>query len=351
MRVTQAVAVLAVLSLSALAIASPLNELSSTSISVAQNGPTPAHPTEDSISVTVQRVDELVGDAGDLVAARIVDVVFRFDMQDQNITLNGVPVKLGISSVEIDSVIVAGGDVASVPTDVLNMALGRGLAKVEVGAEAQELMLARADLVQDPATHPELANSTLPDIIDVRRYTVNARVVEIDGQKVVQTDLVEQIMDVYLGKVLRGKPKRIPSEQGMMGMRKTAAEMRKMKAAQAGDAYHGECLHHRRLANMWRRLPHTTRIAVAAFLGSLVLIVFFVAIPIAVYVHWKERRMGAYHRLSDGNTLVQVDGPLLEGKYNDADDGFDDDNEDDDDASVRMEDVNHHTATKDYVKV
>jgi hypothetical protein len=334
MRVAQALAVLTVISLAALAVATPLNELSATSISVAQNGPTLAHPTEDSISVTVQRVDELVGDAGDLVAARIVDVIFCFDMHDQHITLNNVPVKLGISSVEIDSVIVAGGDVAMLPTQVLNAAMGHGLAKVEVGAEAQELMLARADLVQDPATHPELANTTLPDIIEVRRVTVNARVVEVDGQKVVQTDLVEQIMDVYLGKVLRSKPTRIPVEKGMAGMRASAAEMKAIQMEENG--HHKECLHHRRLASMWRRLPHATRIAVAAFLGSLVLIVFFVALPVAVYVHWKERREGAYQRLGDHGMLVHVEEPLLEEKY-----------DDDEDSLVDMDEVNHHTAMQD----
>jgi len=112
-----------------------------------------------------------------------------------------------------------------------------------------------------------------------------------------------------------------------------------MDPIKLNDGHHGECLHHRRLASMWRRLPHATRIAVAAFLGSLVLIVFFVAIPVALYVHWKERRMGAYHRLSDSGTLVQVDGPLLEGTEDDEDEY------DGDDENVDMKDVNHHTST------
>jgi len=334
MRVAQALAVLTVLSLAALAVSNPtpLHDVSSTTISVSKDHPTAAHPTDDSISVTVQRVDELMGDAGDLIAARIVDVVFHFDMKDDQITLNGVPVQLGISSVEIDSVIIAGGDMTAIPIDVLDSAMGHGLAKVEVGAEAQALMLARADLVQDPSTHPELANSTLPDIIEVRRVTVNARVVEVDGHKVVQTDLVEQIMDVYMGKVLRGKPTRIPVEKGMAGMKASAAAMHNMDPVKMmNGGHHGECLHHRRLASMWRRLPHATRIAVAAFLGSLVLLVFFVAIPITIYVHWKERKAG-YHRLPTNGVLVNVDGPLLEDK---------EDEEEEDD--VDMQDVNHHT--------
>jgi len=323
MRVHSYLAVLAVLSLAAIAVSNPITDLSQTSISVAESPKTtssPEHPEGapvpgvEELKVTVERVDELIGDEGDLIAARIVDVVFKFDVDNEKLLLNGVPVELGISSVKVDTAIVANREVTLLPVDTLEKAFDRGIATIEVGAKAEALLLAKTDLVANPASIPGCHADSLPDLIEVRRITVNARVLEIDGKKVVQNELVEQRLDVFMGFVARGSPRAIPFRKAMAGM---SAPSALTSAEPVGKRHH--CFRHRRLSAMWHRLPHHARVAIGAFLGSLVLLVFFVALPLALYVQWKERRL-AYQLVAvddcdediKTNVVVEVDGTVDE---------------------------------------
>jgi len=131
---------------------------------------------------------------------------------------------------------------------------------------------------------------------------------KLTGKKVVQNELIEQRLDVFLGFVARGSPRKIPFDMAMAGMSAPS-----MGFEPVGHRHH--CIRHRRLSAMWHRLPHHARVAIAAFLGSLVLLVFFVALPLAVYVQWKERRL-AYQRVSAEddddtdakNVVVEVEG-------------------------------------------
>jgi len=298
---------LAVLSLAALAVANPITDLSQTSISVSEEPKNSAAPEgadavaltgTDQLKVTVERVDELVGTSGDLIAARIVDVIFKFDIDNEKLLLNGVPVELGISEVTVETAIVANREVTLVPVETIAKNFDRGLSNIEVGAKAEALLLSKADLVADPKNIPGCNPDALPDMIEVRRITVNARVLEVNGHKVVQTELVEQVMDVFMGFVAKSHPKKIPYSMGMAGM--TAPSLDSENA----DGNRPSCLHHRRLAALWHRLPHHTRVALAAFLGSIVFLVFFVALPLAIYVQWKERRM-AYQRLEAEEPLFE----------------------------------------------
>jgi len=171
-------------------------------------------------------------------------------------------------------------------------------------------LLTKANLVANPASIPGCRADKLPDLIEVRRITVNARVLEINGKKVVQNELVEQRLDIFLGFIARSAPKKIPFDMAMAGMSAPPTPIE--PGCLVGHRHH--CIRHRRLSAMWHRLPHHARVAIAAFLGSLVLLVFFVALPLAVYVQWKERRL-AYQRLSleddDAdmkNVVVEVEG-------------------------------------------
>jgi len=294
MRVSNYLALLSVLTLAGVAVSVPkaLSDLSATSIKVSEH-PT-INPSVDEFSVTVQRVDELIGDNGDVLAARVLDVVFKFDVDNDKILVNGVPVELGVSSIEVDSLLIAGGQVADIPTQLLNSAFNHGIAKVEVHAMADKQLLPVKELVADPAQVARLRAHNLPDIVEVRRVTVRARVLEVDGHVVAQTDMVEQVMDVVAGYVLRGRPRTLPLMAHMAGANNHEG---------LSNGNHGHCLRHRRLAAMWRRLPHATRVAVATFLGSLILLVFFVALPLAMYVQWKERRV-AYERVQIVEPLV-----------------------------------------------
>jgi len=325
MRVHSALALMAVLSLAAIAVSNPITDLSQTSISVSEE-PKPSNSTHhsdgslvtgmDELKVTVERVDELVGDGGELIAARVVDVVFKFEVNNDKLLLNGVPVDLGISSVKVATALIANREVTLVPMDTLEKKFDRGISTIEVGAKAEALLLSKSDLVADPASIPGCHAASLPDLIEVRRITVNARVLEINGKKVVQNELIEQRLDVFMGFVAKSQASKIPYHMAMAGMSAP------LSASEPGCLVgrHHHCIRHRRLSAMWHRLPHHARVAIAAFLGSLVILVFFVALPLAIYVQWKERRL-AYQRLaveedeeddddsaSAKNVVVEVDG-------------------------------------------
>jgi len=320
MRVHSALALMAVLSLAAIAVSNPITDVSQTSISVSEEHKQTNHSDGshlisgiDELKVTVERIDELLGDGGDLIAARIVDVVFKFDVNNDKLLLNGVPVELGVSSVKVATALAVNRQVSVVPIDTLEKSFDRGISTIEVGAKAEALLLSKSDLVADPATIPGCHVSKLPDLIEVRRITINARVLEINGKKVVQQELVEQRLDVFLGFVAKSKPRTIPFHMAMAGMSTPFS-------TEPGGNRHHHCMRHHRLSAMWHRLPHHARVAIAAFLGSLVLLVFFVALPLAVYVQWKERRL-AYQRLAPvpddddsededvaKNVVVEVDG-------------------------------------------
>jgi hypothetical protein len=161
MRVHSALALLAVLSLAALAVTNPISDVSQTSISVSEEPKNNAAPEgtdavaltgEDELKVTVERVDELVGTSGDLIAARIVDVIFKFNIENDKLLLNNVPVELGISEVKVETAIVANREVTLVPIDTLAQNFDRGLSNIEVGAKAEALLLSKADLVSNPAS-------------------------------------------------------------------------------------------------------------------------------------------------------------------------------------------------------
>jgi len=322
MRVKAALAIFTVLSLAALAIANPVKDVSQTAISVSEGPKTTASPEHpegarvpgvEELKVTVERIDELLGDEGDLIAARIVDVVFKFDVDNEKLLVNGVPVKLGISSVKVDTAIVANRQVTVVPIDTLEKAFDRGISTIQVGAKAEALLLAKADLVANPATIPGCHANKLPDLIEVRRITINARVLELNGKKVVMTHFVEQRFDVFLGFVARSAPRKIPYDMTMAGM-SIPMLLSAEPGCLVGSSHH--CIRHRRLSAMWHRLPHHARVAIGAFLGSLVLLVFFVALPLAIYVQWEERRL-AYQRLPlDENdfkdVVVEVEGSVEE---------------------------------------
>ena len=56
-------------------------------------------PSSEHIAVAVQRVDDLVSDNGELFAERIDVVIMEFDLKDDTLFVNNVPVEIGGSSI------------------------------------------------------------------------------------------------------------------------------------------------------------------------------------------------------------------------------------------------------------
>ena len=99
----------------------------------------------------------------------------------------------------------------------LSSKFDQGMATVDVDAKAEALMVRVEDLVQDPSEIPHCVKAQLPEQIEVRRITIHAKVVEINGKKVVQTDMVEQVLDLFLGYVAKGEPKKIAAAMAALG--------------------------------------------------------------------------------------------------------------------------------------
>jgi hypothetical protein len=160
-------------------LAVPVQDISETSIDLETSTDT---ANADHLTVTVTRVDDLLSDNGEWLAERIMAVVMNFDVNDDQIFLNGVPLPLGASSVQIEAAIVANAELLTISnTDdaiALAASFDTGLVTVEVEATAE--ILANED-GQAP----------------LRRITVIERIIEIDGQSVVQTVAGQQIIDVY----------------------------------------------------------------------------------------------------------------------------------------------------------
>lgn len=296
MRFLAAIASVSVFALATLVVGNPVVDVSQTSVDVSEQvkpSMIPMEPPTEELKVKVERLDELLENDGELIAARIVDVEFHFDIDGEQVLLSGVPIELGLTSVKVNTAIIANRAVTLIPVDVLESKFDRGLATIEVGAQAEEILVAPQDLVQDPNSIPGLDVNTLPDMVEVRRIHINAHILELNGKKVVQTDMVAQVFDIFAGYVARGPQSSIPFSQALMGMTDPTLSDSRMRY-----------LENRRLVEMWHRLPHNARVAIATFLGSLLVLVFFVALPIAVYVQLKERK-AAYER-------VQMEEPLLE---------------------------------------
>jgi len=71
--------------------------VSSTTIAVSETKTS----NSDRFAVAVQRVDDLVNDNGELLAERIDAVIINFDLKDDQLFVNNVPVELGASSIQV----------------------------------------------------------------------------------------------------------------------------------------------------------------------------------------------------------------------------------------------------------
>jgi hypothetical protein len=160
-------------------MAAPFEDVSSTSVSLEEEQ---TSLNSEHLTVKISRVDDLVDDNGEVLIERIMGVKLGFDIEDDKITLNGVPVELGPSNVEVEAVILA--DESLMPKDgstpdltALENALDIGLVTVEVEASVERI--------------------TTDEGIPIRHIVVSERVVEINGETVLQTIADQQILDVF----------------------------------------------------------------------------------------------------------------------------------------------------------
>ncbi|KAG2232647.1 hypothetical protein INT48_004247 [Thamnidium elegans] len=170
----------ALLALATLTIAAPLQDVSVTSIDVVEN--TFNAKGDEHLFVTVTRVDDLLDDDGSLLAERIMAVRVTFDVYENQLMCNGQPVEIGVSNIEVEA------QMASNP------------AKLSITSAEEAAILADSfdvGLVKVEVTASILDELKTDDGMIFRRISVRELITEINGQRVVQTEAGQQILDVF----------------------------------------------------------------------------------------------------------------------------------------------------------
>ncbi|KAF9117296.1 hypothetical protein BGW39_002366 [Mortierella sp. 14UC] len=142
-------------------------------------------PNIDTFVVTVQRTDDLLADDGTFLAERIMSVAFDFDVQDHEVLLNKVPLKLESEqpeepitvTVTVEAGVVVGPALdPETPVEELMDAFDTGLVTVQVTASTEFV--------------------TAEDGSIVRRVTLQESIVEVNGHEITQTDAAQQVIEI-----------------------------------------------------------------------------------------------------------------------------------------------------------
>ncbi|KAI9315242.1 hypothetical protein BX666DRAFT_1960683 [Dichotomocladium elegans] len=170
--------------------AAPIEDISVTSVDVAEQPV--GNKGDELLYVTVTRTDDLVDDDGSLLAERVMAVQVTFDVIENQLHCNGVPVQIGVSNIQVEAQIAANPEKLTITSEedlaVLEDSFDIGLATVEVTAV----------FIDELKTE---------DGMTFRRLGVQERIIEINGEQVVQTDVGQQILDVFEdGQVQRWAP-------------------------------------------------------------------------------------------------------------------------------------------------
>ncbi|KAG0167376.1 hypothetical protein DFQ30_006133 [Apophysomyces sp. BC1015] len=160
--------------------AAPLQDSSVTSVDLSEspiNGKGDEH-----LYVTVTRVDDLMDDDGSILAERVMAVQVTFDVIENELHCNGVPVQIGVSNIQVEAQVAANPAKITIASEedaaLLQDSFDIGLATVEVTAA----------IVEEHKTE---------DGMSFRRISVQEKITEINGKEVVQTEAGQQLLDVF----------------------------------------------------------------------------------------------------------------------------------------------------------
>ncbi|CEG71290.1 hypothetical protein RMATCC62417_07045 [Rhizopus microsporus] len=161
-------------------LASPLRDVSTTSVDLTEN-PIDINGDE-TLYVTVTRVDDLLDDDGSLLAERVMAVRVTFDVFENRLMCNGQPVEIGVSNIQVEAQMVSNPEKLTITSEedaaILADSFDTGLVTVEI----------TATLLDELKTD---------DGMVFRRLSVKELITEVNGAKVVQTEAAQQILDVF----------------------------------------------------------------------------------------------------------------------------------------------------------
>ncbi|KAF9091879.1 hypothetical protein BGX29_002374 [Mortierella sp. GBA35] len=143
-------------------------------------------PNIDTFVVTVQRTDDLLADDGTFLAERVMSVAFDFDVQNHEVLMNKVPLKLEFQeqpeepitvTVTVEAGVVVGPALdPETPMEDLMDAFDTGLVTVQVTASTEFV--------------------TADDGSLIRRVTLQETIVEVNGLEIAQTDAAQQVIEI-----------------------------------------------------------------------------------------------------------------------------------------------------------
>lgn len=251
---------LSLICLSALSFATPIKDISSTTVAVSE---TKTSSTSEHFAVAVQRVDDLVSDNGEFLAERIDAVIIDFDLKDDQLLVNNVPVELGISSIQII-------EAQIVPANISNEQLKEYVDNFDIGLVTVQVS--------------SIAESIPTEVDDVtlRRISITIYIIEIDGISVTQSQgAIEKVMEFKVLEITEGdKDVVVPlytgednKEEDQHNEDKTNGHSKIRCAFRSFIA---------RIHHWWRCSSRFTQIVVSSFLLTVLFGIFFMAVPAVV---------------------------------------------------------------------
>ncbi|CAG8456742.1 1977_t:CDS:2 [Acaulospora morrowiae] len=144
----------------------PITDVSSTSVLKMKD-------TAGRLVVSVKRVDDLVDDEGTWLAERISAVIFNFELMDDNLLLDSMPVRFGVKNIQVLKARVVPVGTRQEDVNKYEENFEIGLVKVEVNANVKQM-------------------SPLPKIV------ISIKVIEIDGVIISSSNTVENTWEFEL---------------------------------------------------------------------------------------------------------------------------------------------------------
>jgi len=196
-----------------------------------------------------------------------MSVIMSFDLHDNELLLNGVPLTLGAQSVEVIQAEVA---ITSQEKVDLDKQFDVGLVTVEVESRAETI----------PTEDPNVV---------LRRINISTRVIEIDGREVIQTESTDKIFEVKTYAVFED------DEEGL-----EAIPSDSVKQSSCGSRVLSK------IERWWRRTSRLTRILIGSF--CLTFILSLLTIIVAYIVVFSKGKIchRSYESLADEIIFDQV---------------------------------------------
>ncbi|CAB4439720.1 unnamed protein product [Rhizophagus irregularis] len=276
-------ALLAVLCLSVISFASPIKDVSSTTMTISETKTS----NSEHFAVAVQRVDDLVNDNGELLAERIDAVIVNFDLKNDQLLVNNVPVELGVSSFQVIEAQIVPANIKIEQLEEYADNFDIGLVTVQVSTAAESV-------------------PTTEEGVTLRRVSITLRIIEIDGVSVVQPqDAVEKVLEFKVLEISDGDKDVTVPFYPAEDLSSHHNKEEKQLEQQEKSSFHPITS---RIRHWWRCSSRFTRIILASLFLTILFGVFFMAIPASVQaLIMLARRPSHYSAVSfdDDETVVE----------------------------------------------